>query len=116
MNHWLDQSLVGLLLAASAGYALLTLGPKTLRKSILAAMSKLAAGAPRVFGLAQWAQRLQAAAAAKPKGTCGGCEDCGTGTTSSNPTASGAPSTPREINIPPGKIGRRSGRRSTLPS
>jgi hypothetical protein len=104
MNHWLDQTSVGLLLAASAGYALMTLGPKTLRKRILAGMSRLAARAPRVFGLSQWAQRLQAAAAAKPKGACGGCEDCGAGAGA----ASGAQSTPREISVPVGKIGRRS--------
>lgn len=110
MNHWLDQLLVGLLLAASAGYALMTLGPKTLRKRILAGMSRLAATAPRVFGLSRWAQRLQAAAAAKPKGACGGCEDCGTGTGTGigAGTASGAQSTPREISVPVGKIGRRS--------
>jgi hypothetical protein len=104
MNHWLDQSLVGLLLAASAGYALMTLGPKTLRKRILSGVSRLAASAPLVFGLSRWARRLQAAAAAKSKGPCGGCEDCGAGTG----TASGAQSTPSEIHIPVGKIGRRS--------
>jgi hypothetical protein len=108
MNHWLDQSLVGLLLAASAGYALMTLGPKTLRKKILAGMSRLATRAPRVFGLSRWAQRLQTAAAAKPKGACGGCEDCGAGAGAGAGTASGAQSTPSEINIPVGKIGRRS--------
>jgi hypothetical protein len=102
MNHWLDQSLVGLLLAASAGYALMTLGPKTLRKKILAGMSRLATG------LSRWAQRLQTAAAAKPKGACGGCEDCGAGAGAGAGTASGAQSTPSEINIPVGKIGRRS--------
>jgi hypothetical protein len=108
MNHWLDQSLVGLLLAASAGYALMTLGPKTLRKRILAGLSRLAARAPRMFGLSQWAQRLQAAAAAKPKGACGGCEDCGTGAGTGAGSASGAQSTPAEIKIPLSKIGRRS--------
>jgi hypothetical protein len=112
MNHWLDQSLVGLLLAASAGYALMTLGPKTLRVRILAGLSRLAASAPRMFGLSRWAQRLQAAAAAKPKGACGGCEDCAAGADTSTGTgtgtASGAQSTPSEIHIPVGKIGRRS--------
>jgi hypothetical protein len=108
MNHWLDQSLVGLLLAASAGYALMTLGPKTLRKRILAGLSRLAARAPRMFGLSQWAQRLQAAAAAKPKGACGGCEDCGTVAGTGAGSASGAQSTPAEIKIPLSKIGRRS--------
>jgi hypothetical protein len=108
MNHWLDQSLVGLLLAASAGYALMTLGPKTLRKRMLMGVSRLAARAPRAFGLSQWAQQLQAAAAAKPKGACGGCEDCGTGAGTGTGTASGARSTPAEIKIPLSKIGRRS--------
>jgi hypothetical protein len=102
MNHWLDQSLVGLLLAASAGYALMTLGPKTLRKRILAGMSRLAARAPRVFGLSRWAQQLHAAAAAKSKGACGGCEDCGSG------AAPIAQSPLTEIKIPLSKIGRRS--------
>jgi len=101
MNHWLDQSLVGLLLAASAGYALMTLGPKTLRMRILAGLSRLAARAPRVFGLSRWAQQLQAAAA-KPKGACGGCEDCAAG------AAPPAQTSPAEIKIPLSKIGRRS--------
>jgi hypothetical protein len=104
MNHWVDQSLVGLLLVASAAYALMTLGPKPLRTTILLGVSRLAARAPRVFGLSRWAQALQAAAAAKPKGACGGCEDCGAGTSA----ASGAQSTPAEIKIPLSKIGRRS--------
>jgi hypothetical protein len=108
MNHWLDQSLVGLLLAASAGYALMTLGPKTLRKRILSGVSRLAASAPRMFGLSRWARRLQEAAAAKPKGACGGCEDCGAGIGTGAGTASGAQPTPSEIHIPVGKIGRRS--------
>jgi hypothetical protein len=101
MNHLLDQSLVGLLLLVSAGYALMALGPKTLRTKILTGVSRLAAGAPRMFGLSRWAKQLEAAAG-KPKGACGGCEDCGTG------TAADAQSTPKEINIPVGKIGRRS--------
>ena len=104
MNHWLDQSLVGLLLAASAGYALMTLGPKTLRMRILAGLSRLAARVPRVFGLSRLTRQLQAAAAAKSKGACGGCEDCGTGAG----TVGAAQSAPTEINIPVGKIGRRS--------
>jgi hypothetical protein len=102
MNHRLDQSLVGLLLVLAAGYALMSLGPRALRAALLASLSRVAARAPRIFGLSRWAQRLGAAAAAKPKGACGGCEDCGTGTTS------GAHSTPSEIKIPVSKIGRRS--------
>jgi hypothetical protein len=103
MNHLLDQSLVGLLLLVSAGYALMKLGPKTLRMRILAVLSQVAARIPRMSGLSQWAKQLEAAAA-KPKGACGGCDDCGTGTG----TAGDAQSRPAEINIPVGKIGRRS--------
>lgn len=101
MNHLLDQSLVGLLLLASAGYALMTLGPKTLRMKILAGAARLAARAPRRLAPAKWAKQLEAAAN-KPKGACGGCEDCGAG------SAGDARSGPKEINIPVGKIGRRS--------
>jgi hypothetical protein len=102
MNHRLDQALVGLLLVLAAGYALMSLGPRALRAALLARLSRVAARVPRIFGLSRWAQSLGAAAAAKPKGACGGCEDCGTGTTSS------AQSTPSEIKIPMSKIGRRS--------
>jgi hypothetical protein len=105
MNHLLDQSLVGLLLLFSAGYALMKLGPKTLRIRILAALSRVAARIPRMFGLSQWAKRLEAAAG-KPTGACGGCDDCGTVT--GTRTAGDAQSSPAEINIPVGKIGRRS--------
>jgi hypothetical protein len=105
MNHLLDQSLVGLLLLVSAGYALMRLGPKTLRMRILAGLSQVAARIPPMFGLSQWAKQFEAAAA-KPKGACGGCDDCGTAI--STGTAADSQSTPREINIPVGKIGRRS--------
>jgi len=109
MNHLLDQSLVGVLLLVSAGYALMKLGPKTLRMRILAALSRVAARMPRMFGLSQWAKQLEAAAA-KPKGACGGCDDCGGGaaTGAGIGTAGDAKSGPTEINIPVGKIGRRS--------
>jgi hypothetical protein len=105
MNHLLDQSLVGLLLLVSAGYALMRLGPKALRMRILASLSRVAARIPQMFGLSQWAKRLEAAAA-KPKGACGGCDDCGAVTGTG--TAGTAQSAPREITIPVGKIGRRS--------
>jgi hypothetical protein len=111
MNHLLDQSLVGLLLLISAAYALMTLGPKTLRVRIQASVSRLAARAPRMFALSEWAKRLEAAAG-KPKGACGGCEDCGTGTgtvsgAGADAGSAGAQSRPAEIHIPVGKIGRR---------
>jgi hypothetical protein len=101
MNHGLDQVLVGVVLAASIGYALMSLGPRTLRLRLLAMLSRSVAALPRSFGFAHLAQKLDTAAAKKPKGACGGCEDCGA-------AASSTPqSTPTEIKIPVGKIGRR---------
>jgi hypothetical protein len=85
MNHWLDQALVGLLLLASGVYAAMALGPRVWRARVLAA--------------------LGAAAALKPKGGCGGCEDCGANATPASSQAQ--PSPPPEIRIPVGKIGRR---------
>jgi hypothetical protein len=101
MNHGLDQVLVGLVLAASVGYALMTLGPRALRLRILSVLSRVAAGVPKSFGLSPWAQRLAAAAESKPKGACGGCDNCGSATSSTTQSA------PTEIKIPVGKIGRR---------
>jgi hypothetical protein len=101
MNHWLDQGLVGLLLAASVGYALMKLGPRNWRLSILSVLSRVTAGAPKRFGLTPWAERLAAAAATKPQGACGGCDNCGSAVSSTTQSA------PAEIKIPVGKIGRR---------
>ena|ERR1700722_17453743 len=97
MNGILDNSLVGLALLMSAGYALLTLGPRSLRRRLLAALGRAAARAPLPLGLRQAAQRLTAAAADKPAGACGGCEDCG-----SEKSTSAA-----EVSVPVEKIGRR---------
>ena len=41
MNAVLDNFLVGVLLLASVGYALYKLGPRTLRKRMLAALSRV---------------------------------------------------------------------------
>jgi hypothetical protein len=101
MNHGLDQALVGIVLTASLGYALMRLGPRALRLRILARLSRAAASAPRILRLSPLAQKLGAAAAVKPKGACGGCEDCGASLSSTTQ------STPAEIKIPVGKIGRR---------
>jgi len=53
MQHIVDIGLVGIVLLAAVGYAVLALGPKSLRKRILGE-------------------------AAKSGGACGGCDDCGT--------------------------------------
>jgi hypothetical protein len=81
MNAVLDNILVGALLLASLGYAVYRLGPRALKKRILAALGR-------------------SASAAKSQGACGGCDNCGT-----DPAA--PQSSSGEIKIPVGKIGRR---------
>jgi len=65
MNSVIDNSLVGLALLVSAGYALLSLGPRSLRRRLLAARSRAAARAPAFLGLRRTAQRLAVASAGK---------------------------------------------------
>jgi hypothetical protein len=91
MNGILDGSLVCIALLLSVGYALLSLGPRSLRRTLLATLSL-------------WLGRVPAVP--KSQGACGGCDDCGTtaaGATES-PT-SDAPAT--EVRVPVAKIGRR---------
>jgi hypothetical protein len=86
MNTVLDDFLVGALLLASVGYAVYKLGPRTLKKRILAALGR-------------------SAAAGKQDGACGGCDNCGSESTA--PHSSTASNTSAEIKIPVAKIGRR---------
>ena len=83
MNAVLDNVLVTAVLLASLGYALVKLGPRALRKRILGHL-----------GL------ILAAASGKAQAACGGCDSCGT-------ESSSAPQSPSEINVPIAKIGRR---------
>jgi hypothetical protein len=62
MQHVVDIGLVGIVLLAAVGYAVLALGPKSLRKRIMGE-------------------------SAKGGGACGGCDDCGT----AKPAQSSAP-------------------------
>jgi hypothetical protein len=101
MNSVIDNFLVGLALLVSAGYALLSLGPKSLRRRLLEALSRAAARAPAFLGLRRTAQRLAAASTGKAPGACGGCDDCGAEKAPAQKSA-GA-----EITVPVGKIGRR---------
>ena|SRR5450631_1163248 len=101
MNRILDNTLVGLVLLVSAGYALSSLGPRSLRRRGLAALGQLAARAPSFLGLRRTAQWLDAAAGAKPQGACGGCDSCG-----SEPAA-GEKLPAAEVRVPVEKIGRR---------
>jgi hypothetical protein len=101
MNAVLDNFLVGVLLLASVAYAVYKLGPRTLRKRVLETMSRAMAAAPASLRLKRVAQKLDAASSGKAQGACGGCDNCGT-ETSSEPRTSSA-----EINVPVAKIGRR---------
>jgi hypothetical protein len=106
MNGILDGSLVGLALLLSVGYALLSLGPRGLRRKLLAALSGAAARVPAALGLRAAAQRLSIAAAGKNQGACGGCDDCGTSAVDAakSPTKD---SPAAEVRVPVAKIGRR---------
>jgi uncharacterized protein DUF6587 len=100
MNRILDNSVVGLALLASAGYALSSLGPKGLRTRLFTALAQLAARAPKCLHLGPVARRLQGAAA-KTSGSCGGCGSCG--------SASSAPDQPADsdVRVPLARVGRR---------
>lgn len=76
MRTLLDDSLVGIVLLASALYAIYSLGPRTLRGRMLAGMAAVLRGGSAFPPFRVLAQRLQAASAG-PKGTCGGCAGCG---------------------------------------
>jgi hypothetical protein len=98
MNAVLDNFLVATVLLASLGYALIKLGPRSLRQRILWRLSLIFAAAPWFLRLGGVAQRL-AAASGKSQAACGGCDSCG--------ESSPAPQAPSEVNVPIGKIGRR---------
>ena len=104
MNSILDNALVGLVLLASAGYAVASLGPRSLRRRILGVLSRAAAQAPAFLGLGRTAQRL--AAASMATGGCGGCDSCA----GEQVAAEKSPmqkSSAAEVRVPVGEIGRR---------
>ena len=101
MHGMLDNSLVGVALLASAAYAVLALGPRSLRRRLLAAWSRVMSRAPVLPGMRRAARWLDAASTGKSPGACGGCDDCGS-------EAAPAGKTPAaEVRVPVGKIGRR---------
>jgi hypothetical protein len=103
MSSVLDHLLVAAALLASAGYALFALGPKSLRRWMLGALARGAAGAPAHLHLSGIARRLTAAAS-KAQAACGGCESCAAEPASpgGEPRAS-AP----EVRVPLSQISRR---------
>lgn len=100
MNGIIDNVLVGLSLLASALYVLTSLGPRSLRYRLLAAMSRWLARLPGFLRLRRVAQRL-AAAAGRAAGPGGGCNSC-----SASPASAKAPRK-RAMGVPVGKNGKR---------
>jgi hypothetical protein len=98
MSRLLDAALVALVLAASVGYALYALGPKTLRRWLRVALADLAARAPAALHLGHIERRLREAAGAS--GACGGCDSCA-------PSGEDARGGGKEIRVPAASIGKR---------
>jgi hypothetical protein len=99
MSRLIDAALVAIVLAASVGYALYSLGPKTLRRWLRTALADLAARAPAALHLGGIERRLRAAAGGS--GACGGCDSCAP---SGEDARTGAG---KEIRVPAASIGKR---------
>jgi hypothetical protein len=110
MSRLLDTALVAMVLAASVGYALYSLGPKTLRRWLRTALADLAARAPAALHLGRVERRLREAAAGG-SGACGGCESCASsGDDARAVEARGEEArggSGKEIRIPAASIGKR---------
>jgi hypothetical protein len=106
VNSILDDFLVGLVLMVSAAYAAFSLGPRDLRSRTFAAMSRSMTRAPAALGLGRMARWFAAVSADKSKGTCGGCDNCGSEKT---PASTSVASTAgmSEVRVPLAKIGKR---------
>jgi hypothetical protein len=100
VSRILDHVLVGLVIIVSAAYAASALGPRTLRRRVLAALSRMAARAPASLGLRRMAEWLAVRSAGKVQGACGGCDSCG-------PEESPAQSPAAEVRVPVASIRRR---------
>ena len=98
MSSFLDNALVALALLSSVTYAVLMLGPRSLKKRVLGIVGRWLKKAPKFLRLGGAARRLADASTA-PQGACGGCDNCG--------TESSVPQSKREIKIPLAKISRR---------
>ena len=101
MSRILDHVLVGLVLIVSAAYVASALGPRSLRRRVLAASSRVMARAPASLGLRRMAEWLAARSAGQAQGACGGCDSCGP----EQPPAQKSPDS--EVSVPLSNIGRR---------
>jgi len=98
----LDEFLVGGALLASILYALISLGPRSLKRGLAVRAAALLRSVPIMPGLRSLSRRLESAAAVKPTGACGGCDDCG-----SAPASKSSGSAEPEVRIPVSTIGKR---------
>jgi hypothetical protein len=103
MSPLLDAALVALVLAASVGYALYSLGPKTLRRRLRTVLADVAARAPAALHLRGIERRLREAAGGS--GACGGCESCAAG--DAREAGDGREAGGKEIRVPAASIGKR---------
>jgi hypothetical protein len=99
VSRLLDAALVTIVLAASVGYALYSLGPKTQRRWLRMTLADLAARAPAALHLGGIERRLREAAGGS--GACGGCDSCAP---SAEDARGGAG---KEIRVPAASIGKR---------
>jgi hypothetical protein len=110
MNKVLDNGLVALVLIASVGYALASLGPKAQLRRLWTVLARLAASAPPRLHLGGIARRLESAAA-KSAGGCGGCGNCepepASGAKSPSAERRAADGRGSEVRVPLEKIGKR---------
>jgi hypothetical protein len=111
MNGIVDDFLVGLVLTISAGYAVFSLGPRSLRSRTFAALSRVLGRLPAFVGLRGVARWLAAASADKSQGACGGCDNCGSEktppSTTAAPTTAASTGAVSEVRVPLAKIGKR---------
>jgi hypothetical protein len=96
VNGILDQLLVVTVIVVCLSYAVLTLGPRSLRRSLAQRLLRWLARAPRAFRRPALVARLERVGVAS---ACGGCDSCGDAKTP-------APDS-REVKIPVATIGRR---------
>ena len=105
MHGLLDEILVGGALLASIVYAIFALGPRTLKRGVAVRAAVLIRSLPTMPGLRSLSRRLETAAAIKPPGACGGCDNCGS--TAPAPPAESTGSAEPEVRIPVSAIGKR---------
>ena len=99
MHRVVDNVLVASVLLVSFAYAVLSLGPRSLRRRLLDGAAALLLRLPRFLGVRVLARRL-GNAAESGSGACGGCDSCG-----AKPPANAGES--MDVGVPLSKIGKR---------